>query len=102
MQTIKLSILSLIAVVGFIQPSVAQSNPKAKDQPKPNVVKVASRYRIITIAPGYAVANLYKTQSTDSTVLKAFKGGERVKELETKGTMMKVTFENATGWIKLR
>ena len=102
MPKIKLSLLSLVVIVGFVRPSLAQVNPKTKDEPKPIAVKVAAKYRTITIADGYTVANLYATHSTNSTVLKTFKGGERVKEIETKGNMMKVTFKNLTGWIKTR
>ena len=94
--TMKLSLISLLAIVGFVQPTQAQVIPKT------TASKVAATYRKITIAQGYTVAYLYTTHSANSPILKTFRGGEKVKELETKGNMMKVTFGNQKGWIRLR
>lgn len=101
MKLITLSLLSLLATITVSSPVLA--NTKAKDQPKPNtVVKASPKYRTIKLSDGYKVANLYKNLSVNSEVLRQFKGGEVVKELETKGTMMKVTFRELTGWIVIR
>lgn len=102
MQNFNLSLLSLIAILSFSQPSFAQVNPKTKDAPKPLPTKTLVTYRVISIAEGFLYSNLYTTNDPKSPIVKVFTGGERVKEIETKGTMMKVTFENVTGWINLR
>lgn len=94
--TMKLSLISLLAIVGFVQPTQAQVIPKTIAS------KIGATYRTITIAPGYTVSNLYSFHSTNSPILKTFRGGEKVEEIETKGNMMKVTFGNQKGWIRLR
>lgn len=96
MTTINFSILALLAVVGFVQPTIAQTNPT------PLTSNIATTYRKVSIAPGYKVAYLYTTHSTNSPILKTFRGGERVEEIETRGAMMKVKYGNQKGWIRLR
>lgn len=70
--------------------------------PLTTTVKVSSKIRTIKVAKGFNVANLYKINNTESVVLMSFKGGEKVTEIETKGSMMKVKFGKLTGWIVLR